>query len=334
VVGEERMRALVTGATGFLGSRIAARLCARGVKVRALVRSTSNRRRLSGLSIDFAEGDVTDRPSVERAVEGVEVVYHSAALYELGTPDPERMSLINVGGTQNVLEASAAQGATAVHVSSVVALGPTGEAPVSESHWAGDAPRSSYERTKREAHLWVRRWAAQGAAVRIGLPATIYGPDDPSLTGQFHAFYARGLVRVGALRGMKMSLVHVDDCAEGLIRIAEHGQNGGEYILCGQSLTIGQWLEGLAQACGRKPPSLFFPSWVVRAAAPALAVVAPLAGLRAALVQEGLAMSGGVHWSFDGDKARRELGFAPRALDAGLREVMEFYKKEPAPRAA
>src|SRR5579859_7764880 len=186
------MHSLVTGATGFLGSHLACALVARGDRVRALVRATSSLRRIAGLDVETATGDVTDLASVERALAGVDRVFHVAALYELGTADPAQMERINVGGTEN-------------------ALGPTGRAPADESHWRGDTPRSAYEATKRAAHEYARELAARGAPLRIALPVTIYGPDDPSLVGRLHGWMARGLVHVGAFADVPMSLVHVED---------------------------------------------------------------------------------------------------------------------------
>src|SRR5207302_11156509 len=146
------MTPLVTGASGFLGSRTAAALCGRGETVRVLVRPTSDRRRLESLPVEYAEGDVTDRASVEKALDGVEVVYHSAALYALGTGRPEYMERVNVGGTENVLEAARERGILGVHVSSVAALGPTRAPPAVEGHWRRDMPPSPYEATKERAH--------------------------------------------------------------------------------------------------------------------------------------------------------------------------------------
>src|SRR5947199_329234 len=175
------MTSLVTGASGFLGGRTAAALCGRGEAVRVLVRPTSDRRRIADLPVEYAEGDVTDRASVEKALDGVETVYHAAALYELGTGKPEYMEQVNVGGTANVLEAAHERGILAVHVSSVAALGPTGDTPAVEGHWRQDMPRSPYEATKKKAHVVARDMAAGGARVRIAMPGTIYGPDDSSL---------------------------------------------------------------------------------------------------------------------------------------------------------
>jgi nucleoside-diphosphate-sugar epimerase len=319
------MTTLVTGATGFLGSALVRLLRARGEAVRVLVRETSDRRRIEGLDAEVAVGDVTEGASVERAMEGAAAVYHVAALYELGTKDPARMRRINVDGTRHVLEAAHARGALAIHVSSVVALGPTGTTPACETHRDDGDSRSPYEATKREAHVFARELAARGARVRIALPATIYGPDDPSLTGKFHAMYARGVVRVGALEEMTMSLVHVDDCAEGLVCIAERGKDGEAYVLCGQAVTMREWMGALARATGRRAPRVWLPSWAVRRAGPWVATVAPLAGFSRALVREGLAMADDVHWAFTAAKARRDLGWEARPLDEGLRTVARFH---------
>src|SRR5437899_4108072 len=164
----------------------------------------------------------------------MDVVYHSAALYELGTADPSYMERVNVEGTANVLEAANDRGILAVHVSSVAALGPTGRTPVVEGHWRQDMPRSPYEATKKRAHILARDMAGSGARVRISMPGSIYGPDDPSLLGLAHKYLFRGMpVAIGAR--LIMSFVHVDDCADGLVRIAERGRDGEEYILASQT---------------------------------------------------------------------------------------------------
>ncbi len=322
------MLSLVTGATGFLGSRLARQLVARGDTVRALVRPTSNRRRIDDLPLELAQGDVTDRASVERALEGAGRVFHVAALYELGTQNPGVMERINVDGTEIVLGAAAARAIPAVHVSSVVALGPTSTTLADESHWRGDHPRSAYEATKRRAHEKARDLAAKGARLRIALPVTIYGPDDPSLVGRMHGWVVRGALRVGAFPDVPMSLVHVDDCAVGLLAIAERGKDGEEYILCERSLTFREWFELAARFAHRRPPAFYVPDWMVRAFAEGAARAAPLAGVPRELVREGVAMSLGVGWAFSGDKARRELGWAPRPLEEGLAETIAWYEKK------
>jgi nucleoside-diphosphate-sugar epimerase len=320
----------VTGATGFLGSRTVAALCERGEQVRVLVRPTSNRRRLDGLAVEYAEGDVTDRASVEKALDGVEVVYHSAALYELGTGDPEYMERVNVGGTENVLSAAHERGILAIHVSSVAALGPTGTQPVVEGHWRQDMPRSPYEATKKRAHLLARSMAESGARVRISMPGSIYGPDDPSLLGTAHKFLFRGMpVAIGA--GLIMSFVNVDDCADGLVRIAERGRDGGEYILVGETATFRQWFETIADVTGKNPPRFYLPDFIVWDVGDVVRRAVP--GRPGRILRDAIAMSAGEHWSFSSEKARRELGWEPHSLRHGMIELRDWYAEQKKVRA-
>ena len=319
------MTALVTGASGFLGSRTAAALCARGETVRVLVRPTSDRRRIADLPVEYAEGDVTDRPSVEKALDGVEAVYHSAALYELGTAQPQYMEQVNVGGTANVLEAANERGILAVHVSSVAALGPTGDTPVVEGHWRQDFPRSPYEATKKRAHVLARDMAAGGGRVRIAMPGSIYGPDDPSLLGLAHKYLFGGLpIAIGAR--LQMSFVHVDDCADGLVRIAERGKDGDEYILCAQTATFRQWFETIAAVTGRRPPRFYIPDFVTYDVGDVVRRAIP--GKPGRILRDAIAMSAGEHWAFSSEKARRELGWEPRTLEQGMRHLADWYAQQ------
>jgi dihydroflavonol-4-reductase len=311
---------LVTGATGFLGSRVVRVLAGRGDRVRALIRSTSDTRRLEGLDVETLEGDVTDAASVARAIKGAERVFHCAAVYEIGARDPERMQEVNVEGTRHVLEAAARSRTLAVHVSSVVALGPTPPGQIAdESHWSGDAPRSPYESTKREAHLVARGVASEGARVRLAVPVTIYGPDDPSLTGQTHKWIARGAMRVGALADVPMTFVHVDDCAEAVVLLADRAKDRDEYVLAERSVTFKEWFTLAARAAGRRPPAVWLPDRVVHGFALASRALP-------SVVREGLAMSVGVRWAFRGDKAKHDLGWTPRSFEEGLRQTMAFYR--------
>ena len=320
------MTVLLTGATGFLGSELARQLCDRGERVRVLVRPTSDLRRLSGLDVDVAQGDVTDRASVTRALDGVTQVHHVAAMYEIGASDPARMREVNVGGTTNVLEAAAERGIPAVHVSSVSAQGPSPAAPVGEEWWAPEPGDSVYAHTKREAHEVFNRVAGAGASVRAALPVTIYGPDDSSLIGGIMGFLARWPVPVGSFAGSRVSFVHVADCADGLIHIADKGTDGQSYVLSGQVATVSEVLALAARITGRRRPLAYIPVPVVTALIRAVRPLVPLVGLSRALLDETLGMVGTGHWSFTAEKAERELGWRARSLEDGLRETLDWYR--------
>lgn len=319
------MRVLVTGASGFLGSRLVHVLCGRGDDVRVLVRPTSDLRRIAGLTVEKAVGDITDRASVEAALDGVELVYHAAAYYELGVADPARLEAVNVGGTANVIQSAAARGVRTVYVSSVSALGPTGPEPMREDYWAPEPGPSAYAVSKRRAHELAHRLVDEGAPVRIALPSTIYGPDDPSIIGRLHRLFARGYVVVGALPDFHSSFVYVDDCASGLVAMADRGKDGESYILSNHVASGREWIDTLAAVSGRRRPFAYVPFAVLRTLARASAPIAPVVGLSRGLVEEGMAMVDGIHWSFDGSKALGELDWRPRSFEEGLADTMAWY---------
>jgi dihydroflavonol-4-reductase len=316
------VKVLVTGATGFLGSHVAHRIAARGDDVRVLVRTTSDRSRLDGIDLDIAEGDVTDQDSVERAVHGVDQVFHCAAVVEFGPRDPSFMQSVNVEGTRHVLGAAAARDIPAVYVSSLAAPGatPPDQPPQDESWWNPHPLDVAYERTKRAAHLVARDLAAAGASVRIAMPGGIYGHGDQSTMYDLIRSYALWPLPLGYMPEVRQSTGQVDDCADGLLRIAEHGVDGGEYIVAAEAVTIREWLELIAIGAGHRPPSVYLPTKALRGLSGPGGVVAGWLGVSPTMVPEIVAVA--THDSaYRGTKLREELGWAPRPLAQGMAEM-------------
>src|SRR5262245_23710176 len=172
---------LVTGGTGFVGTHVVRALVSRGGRVRALVRPSSRRENLAELDVELAEGDLTDRFSLARAMRGVSTVYHVAADYRLWTKDPQELYRANAGGTENVLASAAEAGVSkVVYTSSVAALGltddgtPGNEAtPVFRERIIGH-----YKKSKYDAERVALDWAARSLPVVIVNPSTPIGERD------------------------------------------------------------------------------------------------------------------------------------------------------------
>lgn len=329
------MRALVTGATGFLGSHVARLLAERGDEVVALVRRTSDRSRLDGLELGYVEGDVTDRDAVERALHGVTQVFHCAATVEFGPRDPSLMERVNVVGTENVLGAAAEHDIPAVHTSSLAALGPTprDEPPKDESWWSDDEPAVAYEDTKRRAHRYARSLAEKGAPVRIAMPGGIYGFGDQSTMADLIRAYTLWPIPIGYLPEVRQSTVAVEDCADALVRIADRGQDGDEFVVVAEAVTVAEWLKVITDAAGHRGPVAYLPSNWVRAMAKPGAKVAAWFGLPPSMVPETVAVA--THDSaYRGDRLRRELGWDPRPLAHGMQAMVDAIKADEARKRA
>ncbi|MBI2061109.1 MAG: GMC family oxidoreductase N-terminal domain-containing protein [Nitrospirae bacterium] len=324
------MRIFVTGATGFIGGRLALRLKQQGHEVIALARSSGNVQALKDAGVQIAPGDITQPDTLREPMRNADRVYHVAAWYEIGAADAARMRTINVDGTRHVMAEALRQGVSnVVYCSTVAVLGPNRNGPGDESQKNDGAPRSHYETTKREAHDEVLRFAEKGLPVRIAMPSAVYGPGDSSLIGWTMRLMVKGLIRVSAFPDACLTFTHVDDTAHGLELVAEKGRPGQEYIIAGQVLTLKEWMELMARSIGISPPRIWLKGGTLRALAPSLSPLARLAGLPPRIAVEGMAMADS--WGFTSEKARRELGWNPRPAEIGMKETLEWFVSKYAP---
>jgi len=323
------MRVLVTGATGFLGSRVAGRFADRGDDVRVLARATSDQSRLEAIPVEVALGDVTDRGSVVAAVDGCDLVVHCAAMVEFGPRDPSRLQSVNVQGARNVLDAAAGSGIRTVHVSSLSALGPTepGEPPKDESWWFPGPLGAVYEETKREAHLHARELIEGGAPLRIVMPGGIYGYGDQSTMADLIRAYALWPLPLGYLPEIRQSTVDVDDCADAIVRVADDDRDGEEYVVSAETTSVADWVTIIARAGGHRGPVVNLPArWVTALGGPG-GKVAGWLGQSPTMVPETVAVA--THDSaYLGDKLRRELGWSPRSLADGMQRMVDAIKAD------
>jgi farnesol dehydrogenase len=329
------MKILVTGGTGFLGRAIVRQLAPRH-SLRLLVRPAASRQRFPE-GVEFAAGDVTDRPSLERAAAGCGAVLHAAALVKILAPEAE-FERVNLGGLDNVLAAAQAAGAPRVlYVSSFIALGPTeglrdGAARESDglTEPAGRQWINAYERTKAQADLAARRAIAAGAPLRIVYPGVIYGPGELT-EGNLVVRHLLDLVhrRTPALLGRperRWNYAFVDDVAAGIAAVLERSPAGARYVLGGENVTQGEFYRLAAELTGVAMPRRRLPDGVAKALGAVDRTVARVRGATPKLTPD-LVEVYRHDWALDSSAAARDLGYRPRTLRQGLSETIAWLRE-------
>ncbi len=323
-------RIFVTGATGFLGSRLLSALLERGHSVRALARPASLREPLRHENLDWVTGDILDRESLKRSLEGCAQVYHLAACAKNWTRDPSFFDRLNVGGTRNVLEAARDAGARRiVYTSTVVVLGPTPNGVIGDEDRPRSEPRflTKYEESKAAAEEEVRRMAAQGLPVVLVHPTRAYGPGrltEGNAVSRMIDLYLRGRLPVLLNRGRNVgTYALVDDLVQGHLLAMEKGRPGERYILGGENTTLGGLFSMVDTLTGRRHLQLNVPPALARVYASWEEKKAERFGLPP-WITPGWVETFLQDWAYSSTKAGRELGYRITPLREGLRRTLEW----------
>jgi len=319
------MKTLVLGANGHIGSNLVRVLIGDGRQVRGFVRPGSDRRALRDVSLELFEGDVRDRDKVDRAMQGVDRVFHLAAP-TIETPEVMQVAL---EGTRNVLESARAHGADrVVYTSSVVTLGYTSDPgrPVTEESFAkGDT--TPYQAAKCCSEVWLRDFVRVSTAPEVVIvkPATTVGPLDFRPTPANRTiveFMKKGSAFVF---DAGLTITDVEDVARGHLLADRRGRSGESYILGGEPMKIVDLFGTVAALTGRRHPPLRFPRWLMIALAAGLEAGSlvtrrpPLMTIRQASRFVG-------HYGFySSDKAERELGYTSRPGAEALARTVSWF---------
>ncbi len=327
----EQPTAFITGATGFVGAAVARLLESQGYGLRLLCRPHNDRRNLQGLTnYKIVEGDLTSPESYVSALEGCTALFHVAADYRIWVPDEAAMNRINIDGTKALMLAAQKAGIPRiVYTSSVATLGiPAGggegteDTPVALVNMVG-----VYKRSKYLAEEVVRELINKSALPAIIVnPSTPIGPRDikPTPTGRIIIEAAAG--RMPAFVDTGLNIAHVDDVAMGHWLAFEKGQIGQRYILGGENLAFGEILKIVANMTGRKAPTLKLPRLPLFPLAYAAEFMARMTGKEPMLTVDGLKMSKKKMF-FSSDKAKRELGYAPRHAQDAIADAVAWFKE-------
>lgn len=327
--------ALVTGATGLVGSYIVERLLADGWRVSALVRDPGAAAWLASAGAELARGDLANADSLRAAITGCDVVFHCAALIA-ATGDWASFQRANIDGTRAVVEAAASAGARLVHTSSVAVYGsaaryrttPTDETtPLSPL-----AEHSYYARSKREAEQIVLDAHAMGdlwaTAIR---PPMIYGKRDRQLVPRFARVMRTGFFPLFAHGRSTFSLVHASAVADGAVRAARYDAAGGRTFNLANDfpVTVADMVQLASNGLGRRVRGVNIPPSVARASLAALAAVARFANQEAMAEQlPGTVDTFSRDNPFSSERARSELGWSPTMRpEVGIPEAFAWYKE-------
>lgn len=328
------MRVLVTGATGFTGGHLARALSTRGDHVRALVRSKPVSRPeeatgsdLGGGVVELVGGDLRDADSLKRAAEGVEVVYHIAAIYRQAGLRDEEYRAVNALAVRTVIDAAKAGGARrVVHCSTVGVHGDIEHPPANED--APLRPGDIYQQTKLEGEQVARDAARDiGIEVVIARPTGIYGPGDRRLLKLFRGIARRRFVILGDGR-IFYHLTYIDDLIEGFRLCGTVPAAAGRtYILAGGEVTtLNELIQLIAEEAHVPPPRLHLPAWPFWSAGALCEMLCAPFGIEPPLYRRRVDFFTKSR-AFDISRARAELGYAPAVgLREGIRRTLRWYR--------
>lgn len=321
------MKALVTGATGFIGANLIEALAQRGWSARALRRQTSSLRALEGLTYESAIGDINLAETLPAAMEGIEVVFHVAASADYWRSDKQKIMRVNVDGTRNVLQAALNAGVKrVVFTSSCASLGkPAFGQMVNERAQFNLRPDEfPYGYSKHLAEQVVQEFVQRGLDVVIVNPAVVLGPRDVNqISGSIIVEAAKR--NLPAMPPGGVSFIDVADVCAGHLAAAEKGRTGERYILTSENLWYRDVFNAIAQIVGKKAPALALPGGAFRFAGDVVDFARESLKMKLPLNGEQVRFSADTFW-FDASKARRELGLNPMPFIDSARRTYEWYK--------
>ena len=322
------MKALVTGATGFVGGAVARALIHRGIEVRVMARAGADLQNLQELTVERVEGDLRDQDSLRRALTGCQQLYHIAAHYALWAKDPSIFYHVNVTGTKTLLEAARDIGTERiVYCSTIGAIGipPEGGLGTEETPVVFEQMAGHYKRSKYLAEQEVLKLAKAGLPVVIVNPSAPVGIGDvkPTPTGQVIVDFMKG--RMPAYIETGMNIVDVDDVATGHLLAMEKGRIGERYILGSANLMLREVLEILSRLTGVKAPTIKLPRLAILPLAYLNQWMANITGQPPRIPLEGVKMAK-YKMHYDCSKAVRELGFPQTPPEVALGKAVKWFR--------
>lgn len=320
---------LVTGATGFIGSSLVKKLTLTDDEVSILVRKNSDLASLTDVlhKVKLVYGDITDRASLDRALQGIDLVYHSAGLTYMGDKKNALLYRINVEGTRNILQASAAAGVTrVVHVSSITAVGIAfDKKPVDESViWNFHQIDLEYARTKHLSEIEVAEAIKKGLDCVIVNPAFVFGAGDINFNaGRIIKDIYNKKLPFYPLGGI--CVVDVEIVAETIITAMKKGKTGERYILGGENVSYKQLADTISKITGAPRVRFPLPFWMAKILKLGLDLYKNKNRISKLFNMSMFGVASHFLY-FDSAKATRELNMQYQPHEHSIRNAYEWYR--------
>jgi nucleoside-diphosphate-sugar epimerase len=322
------MQVLITGATGFIGSHLAEALHAKGYRLRCLVRKTSSLEWIKHLPVEYSYGSFFDAPALQKAVEGVDYVYHLAGLTKAASRAEYFQG--NHIATKNLLEAVVASNSRLkrfVHISTQAAVGPSiGVDPIDER--TPFHPITTYGVSKMEAEKECLKLMDK-IPITITRPPAVYGPREKDIFAFFKAMNNRFQLMIG-FNEKHVSLIHVNDLVDGILLAGEHPAAAGQtYFISSERFYSWKDVgETTSRAMGKKALRLRIPETLVY-------TVAAFAELFSSITHKAVLLNFEKArdivqdaWTCSIAKAKNELGFKEQiSLEDGIHSTVQWYRE-------
>jgi nucleoside-diphosphate-sugar epimerase len=321
-------KVLVTGANGFTGARLCQYLAERGVSTRGMYWAPEGVPTFSHANLELVPGDLLDRESLKRSLDGVEIVHNVAALYRPTNVPQKAYWDVNVDGVRNMVEEAAKAGVKRfVQCSTVGVHGAVANPPADEN--APIKPDDYYQETKYRGEMLARELCpALGMPVAVVRPAAIYGPRELRFLKLAKALKSGTFVMFGTGE-VRYHFIHVDDLCAAFCLCAERDEAVGEVFIIADNgaLTLNEIVRVMSQALGIKPPRLRLPYPLLYGAAAACELMLKPFPVSPPLHRRRAAWFNSTR-QFDITKARQRLGFEPKiGPQEGLGQMVRSYQE-------
>jgi nucleoside-diphosphate-sugar epimerase len=321
------MKCFITGASGFIGSRLVEKLSGEGHEVFCLVRSPEKFNTIRGNNTHPVYGDLDNYAALLNGTKGCDIVYHLAAYAKPWSPKENLPYRINVHGTINLLQASLRNKVKKfIFTSSAAVLGPAMDGKNIDEDTIRNTPFfNDYESSKASAEKFALQFVKKGLPVVILSPSRVFGPgpvNESNSVTKIINLYQKGLWHIIPGDGTKIgNYVYIDDVVAGHLLAAENGKPGERYVLGGENLTYNQFFKILSKLTGKSRLLICVPFWLMIMLARMMELQARVTGIPPLITPPWIRKYLN-HWNLSSEKAISQLGYKITSFNTGVTKTL------------